>query len=74
SGWEGLAVEGGSLDNSAGGTLSSKNGELAVSLAGALDNHGQGALVSKGAQRIAAARLANAGGIVSGESDVTLSI
>ncbi|MDY1590518.1 hypothetical protein, partial [Pseudomonas paraeruginosa] len=48
--------------------------ELAVSLAGALDNHGQGALVSKGAQRIAAARLANAGGIVSGESDVTLSI
>ncbi|MBH9345936.1 filamentous hemagglutinin N-terminal domain-containing protein, partial [Pseudomonas aeruginosa] len=74
SGWEGLAVEGGSLDNSAGGTLSSKNGELAVSLAGALDNHGQGALVSKGAQRIAAARLANAGGIVSGERDVTLSI
>ncbi|ABR84623.1 filamentous hemagglutinin [Pseudomonas paraeruginosa PA7] len=74
SGWEGLAVEGGSLYNSAGGTLSSKNGELAVSLAGALDNHGQGALVSKGAQRIAAARLANAGGIVSGESDVTLSI
>ncbi|WP_416408658.1 two-partner secretion system putative hemagglutinin TpsA2 [Pseudomonas paraeruginosa] len=74
SGWEGLAVEGGSLDNSAGGTLSSKSGELAVSLAGALDNHGQGALVSKGAQRIAAARLANAGGIVSGESDVTLSI
>ncbi|WP_447444623.1 hypothetical protein [Pseudomonas aeruginosa] len=40
----------------------------------ALDNHGQGALVSKGAQRIDAASLDNAQGIVSGESDVTLSI
>ncbi|MDY1328914.1 hypothetical protein, partial [Pseudomonas aeruginosa] len=39
-----------------------------------LDNHGQGALVSKGAQRIDAASLDNAQGIVSGESDVTLSI
>ncbi|EPO3676868.1 DUF637 domain-containing protein, partial [Pseudomonas aeruginosa] len=44
------------------------------SLGGALDNHGQGALVSKGAQRIDAASLDNAQGIVSGESDVTLSI
>ncbi|MER0534356.1 hypothetical protein AAA496_33635, partial [Pseudomonas aeruginosa] len=51
-----------------------KDGELAVSLGGALDNHGQGALVSKGAQRIDAASLDNAQGIVSGESDVTLSI
>lgn len=67
-------MTGGSLDNSAGGTLSSKDGELAVSLGGALDNHGQGALVSKGAQRIDAASLDNAQGIVSGESDVTLSI
>ncbi|OZO27939.1 DUF637 domain-containing protein, partial [Pseudomonas aeruginosa] len=56
------------------GTLSSKDGELAISLGGALDNHGQGALVSKGAQRIDAASLDNAQGIVSGESDVTLSI
>ncbi|MFK1512538.1 DUF637 domain-containing protein, partial [Pseudomonas aeruginosa] len=59
---------------SAGGTLSSKDGELAISLGGALDNHGQGALVSKGAQWIDAASLDNAQGIVSGESDVTLSI
>ncbi|HGP4222583.1 TPA: DUF637 domain-containing protein, partial [Pseudomonas aeruginosa] len=44
------------------------------SLGGALDNHGQGALVSKGGQRIDAASLDNAQGIVSGESDVTLSI
>ncbi|WP_301755177.1 two-partner secretion domain-containing protein [Pseudomonas aeruginosa] len=71
---QGLTVTGGSLDNSAGGTLSSKDGELAISLGGALDNHGQGALVSKGAQRIDAASLDNAQGIVSGESDVTLSI
>ncbi|MEC5431086.1 two-partner secretion system putative hemagglutinin TpsA2 [Pseudomonas aeruginosa] len=74
SGWQGLTVTGGSLDNSAGGTLSSKDGELAISLGGALDNHGQGALVSKGAQWIDAASLDNAQGIVSGESDVTLSI
>ncbi|HHX1070265.1 TPA: two-partner secretion system putative hemagglutinin TpsA2, partial [Pseudomonas aeruginosa] len=74
SGWQGLTVTGGSLDNSAGGTLSSKDGELAISLGGALDNHGQGALVSKGAQRIDAASLDNAQGIVSGKSDVTLSI
>ncbi|QKR01184.1 filamentous hemagglutinin N-terminal domain-containing protein [Pseudomonas aeruginosa] len=74
SGWQGLTVTGGSLDNSAGGTLSSKDGELAISLGGALENHGQGALVSKGAQRIDAASLDNAQGIVSGESDVTLSI
>ncbi|HGM7837406.1 TPA: DUF637 domain-containing protein, partial [Pseudomonas aeruginosa] len=74
SGWQGLTVTGGSLDNSAGGTLSSKDGKLAISLGGALDNHGQGALVSKGAQRIDAASLDNAQGIVSGESDVTLSI
>ncbi|WP_303660680.1 two-partner secretion domain-containing protein [Pseudomonas aeruginosa] len=74
SGWQGLTVTGGSLDNSASGTLSSKDGELAISLGGALDNHGQGALVSKGAQRIDAASLDNAQGIVSGESDVTLSI
>ncbi|WP_236086492.1 two-partner secretion system putative hemagglutinin TpsA2 [Pseudomonas aeruginosa] len=74
SGWQGLTVTGGSLDNSAGGTLSSKDGELAISLGGALDNHDQGALVSKGAQRIDAASLDNAQGIVSGESDVTLSI
>ncbi|MFU4579941.1 two-partner secretion system putative hemagglutinin TpsA2 [Pseudomonas aeruginosa] len=74
SGWQGLTVTGGSLDNSAGGTLSSKDGDLAISLGGALDNHGQGALVSKGAQRIDAASLDNAQGIVSGESDVTLSI
>ncbi|EOW9698890.1 TPA: DUF637 domain-containing protein, partial [Pseudomonas aeruginosa] len=74
SGWQGLTVTGGSLDNSAGGTLSSKDGELAISLGGALDNHGQGALVSKGAQRIDAASLDNAQGIVSGESDVTLRI
>ncbi|MGU0752697.1 hypothetical protein ACSEU8_31080, partial [Pseudomonas aeruginosa] len=73
-GWQGLTVTGGSLDNSAGGTLSSKDGELAISLGGALENHGQGALVSKGAQRIDAASLDNAQGIVSGESDVTLSI
>ncbi|WP_235538104.1 DUF637 domain-containing protein, partial [Pseudomonas aeruginosa] len=74
SGWQGLTVTGRSLDNSAGGTLSSKDGELAISLGGALDNHGQGALVSKGAQRIDAASLDNAQGIVSGESDVTLRI
>ncbi|MEI1086986.1 hypothetical protein, partial [Pseudomonas aeruginosa] len=71
SGWQGLTVTGGSLDNSAGGTLSSKDGELAISLGGALDNHGQGGLVS--AQRALSFErddtlLNNAGGRINGGS------
>ncbi|MEG7360781.1 filamentous hemagglutinin N-terminal domain-containing protein [Pseudomonas citronellolis] len=74
SGWQGLSVGGGSLDNSQGGTLSSKAGALAVSLAGELNNASQGALVSQGDQRISAASLDNRGGIVSAEGNVELAI
>lgn len=73
SGTAGLDIAAARLDNSAKGTLASRAG-IDLRVDGALDNHGQGALVSKGAQRIDAASLDNAQGIVSGESDVTLSI
>lgn len=73
SGWQGLTVSGGSVDNS-GGTLSSKSGTLNVTLSGTLDNHAQGALVSLGKQQISAATLDNRGGIVSGQSDIDLSV
>lgn len=73
SGAAGLDIAAARLDNSAKGTLASRAG-IDLRVDGALDNHGQGALVSKGAQQIDAASLDNAQGIVSGESDVTLSI
>ena len=74
SGWQGLDVRGGSLDNSASGTLSSKQGALTVNLSGALDNHDQGALVSKGLQQVSAASLNNANGILSTDADLDLNI
>ncbi|WP_285404451.1 hemagglutinin repeat-containing protein, partial [Pseudomonas sp. MEJ086] len=46
SGWQGLQLSGGSLDNRQRGTLSSRDGGLAVALAGALLNSGEGALVA----------------------------
>lgn len=74
SGWKGLEVKGGSLDNSAQGTLSSREGNLAIDLSGALDNHDQGALVSKGTQQVKAANLNNAMGVLSAEGDLTATI
>ncbi|ROM56643.1 hemagglutinin, partial [Pseudomonas poae] len=74
SGWNGLTVVGGSLDNSAEGTLSSKSGTLRTMLTGALDNHAAGALVSQGKQTISAASLNNDQGIISGQTDVSLTV
>ncbi|MEE1880863.1 filamentous hemagglutinin N-terminal domain-containing protein [Pseudomonas soli] len=62
SGWQGLSVNAASLDNRNNGTLSSRDGDLAVTLAGALDNRNAGALVSLGQLRIKAAGLDNRGG------------
>ncbi len=58
-------VNAASLDNSSGGTLSSRDGALTLTLSGALDNHNEGALVSKGKLTLGAGSLNNAGGIVS---------
>jgi filamentous hemagglutinin len=74
SGWQGLTLQGANLDNSASGTLSSKQGALTVNLSGALDNHGQGALVSQGSQQVSAASLNNLNGILSTDADLDLAI
>ncbi|WP_248805994.1 hemagglutinin repeat-containing protein, partial [Pseudomonas sp. MWU13-2100] len=65
SGWQGLAVNGGSLDNHSSGTLSSRNGNLDVTLSGGLLNSGNGALVSQKNLTVNAASLDNSAGILS---------
>ncbi|MBB4864037.1 filamentous hemagglutinin [Pseudomonas nitritireducens] len=74
SGWQGLVVNADSLDNSSGGTVSSRDGALNLTLSGALDNHGEGALVSKGNLSLGAGSLNNAGGIVSTQGNLGLSL
>ncbi len=61
SGWQGLNVSGGSLDNRNHGTLSSRNGAIDVRLSGALQNNTEGALVSQGRLDVSAASLDNRG-------------
>ncbi|PJI46786.1 MAG: hemagglutinin [Pseudomonas sp.] len=70
SGWLGLLVYADDLDNSAGGTLSSKLGFLDLTLSGVLDNHNQGALVSQGYQVLRVGSLNNQGGIISSQQDL----
>ncbi|WDG53562.1 filamentous hemagglutinin N-terminal domain-containing protein [Pseudomonas chlororaphis] len=65
SGWQGLAVNGGSLDNRNNGTLSSRSGDLDVSVSGALLNSNAGALVSQKTLTVKAASLDNSAGILS---------
>ncbi|WP_440467010.1 filamentous hemagglutinin N-terminal domain-containing protein [Pseudomonas sp. YH-1] len=74
SGWQGLVVNAASLDNSSGGTVSSRDGALTLTLSGALDNHDEGALVSKGKLSLNAGSLDNAGGIVSTQGDLGLTL
>ncbi|MHB9799637.1 two-partner secretion domain-containing protein [Pseudomonas sp. MT3] len=74
SGWQGLLVNAASLDNSSSGTLSSRDGALTLTVSGALDNHGAGALVSKGNLGLGAGSLNNAGGIVSTQGGLGLTV
>ncbi|MGE9760283.1 hemagglutinin repeat-containing protein [Pseudomonas sp. PDM20] len=74
SGWQGLVVNAASLDNSSSGTLSSRDGALTLTVSGALDNHGAGALVSKGNLGLGAGSLNNAGGIVSTQGGLGLTV
>ncbi|QXG45367.1 two-partner secretion domain-containing protein [Pseudomonas viridiflava] len=74
SGWNGLNVSGTSLDNSRKGTLSSRSGDVGVSLSGALLNSGAGALVSQNGLTVKAASLDNQGGILSSGTSQTLTI
>ncbi|WP_153772370.1 filamentous hemagglutinin N-terminal domain-containing protein [Pseudomonas sp. MNR3A] len=62
SGWQGLSVSADSLDNRNLGTLSSRAGDLDLSVTSNLDNSSGGALVSQGALRLNAAALDNRSG------------
>ena len=74
SGWQGLQVNGSSLDNRNNGTLSSRNGDVGVTLSGALLNSGAGALVGQKKLTVRAASLDNRGGILSSGGDQTLTV
>ncbi|MDR6956180.1 filamentous hemagglutinin [Pseudomonas brassicacearum] len=74
SGWQGLMVKGTSLDNRNNGTLSSRNGDVGVTLSGALLNDNAGALVSQKKLTVSAASLDNRGGILSSGGDQTLTV
>ncbi|WP_420232608.1 filamentous hemagglutinin N-terminal domain-containing protein [Pseudomonas sp. ABY48] len=75
SGWQGLQVNGSSLDNRNNGTLSSRNGDVGVTLSGALLNSTAGALVGQKKLTVSAASLDNSsGGILSSGGDQTLTV
>ncbi|MCM2459704.1 filamentous hemagglutinin N-terminal domain-containing protein [Pseudomonas sp. CG7] len=75
SGWQGLDVRGTSLDNRNNGTLSSRNGDVGVTLSGALLNSGAGALVGQQKLAVSAASLDNSsGGSLSSGGDQTLTV
>lgn len=74
SGWEGLSVSGGSLDNRNGGTLSSRNGSVGIDLTSTLLNAGNGALVSQKTLDISAASVDNRGGILSSGAGQTYTV
>ncbi|WP_339437709.1 hemagglutinin repeat-containing protein [Pseudomonas sp. EL_65y_Pfl1_R32] len=54
SGWQGLTVNGSSLDNRNSGTVSSRDGDVGVTLSGALLNSHSGAVVSQKALSVIA--------------------
>ncbi|WP_242167114.1 MULTISPECIES: filamentous hemagglutinin N-terminal domain-containing protein [unclassified Pseudomonas] len=75
SGWQGLNVNGGNLDNRDHGTLSSRNGAIDVRLSGALQNNTQGAVVSQGRLDVRADSLDNRGaGVLSSGTGQTLAV
>nr|WP_225920141.1 hemagglutinin repeat-containing protein [Pseudomonas vanderleydeniana] len=59
SGWQGLTVNGTSLDNRNSGTVSSRSGDVAATLSGALLNSHAGAVVSQKALTVTADSLDN---------------
>lgn len=72
SGLTGLQITADSLDNHSFGTLSSRNGELAVNVAGQVNNSQQGALVSQQTLKIQAGSFVNQQGIISSKANVEL--
>ncbi len=74
SGWQGLSVTGSSLDNRNSGTLSSRSGNLDVTLSGALLNGNMGALVSQQTLTVNADSLDNSAGILSSGAEQKLTV
>jgi len=74
SGWQGLSVTGASLDNRNSGTLSSRSGNLDVTLSGALLNGNMGALVSQQTLTVNADSLDNSAGILSSGAEQKLTV
>nr|WP_253956756.1 hemagglutinin repeat-containing protein [Pseudomonas chlororaphis] len=74
SGWNAVTVNGGTLDNSQEGTVSSLLGNLDIDLGSALINNTKGGLAGKGVVTITAASLDNSNGIVTSGGKQTLTM
>ncbi|WP_226501603.1 hemagglutinin repeat-containing protein [Pseudomonas sp. MWU16-30322] len=74
SGWNGVSVTGGTLDNSQEGSVSSLLGNTSIDLSGALTNHSKGGVGAKGEVSIKAASLDNSNGTVSSGGKQTLAL
>ncbi|WPO98276.1 filamentous hemagglutinin N-terminal domain-containing protein [Pseudomonas sp. HR96] len=74
SGWQGVTISASSLDNHGSGTVSSRYGNVTVSVDGDLLNGSNGALVSQGALTVTANDLDNSAGILSSGTGQTLTV
>ncbi|MFJ2486387.1 hemagglutinin repeat-containing protein [Pseudomonas sp. NPDC087639] len=74
SGWKGVTVSGGSVDNSLEGAISSQLGNVNIDLSGALINHSKGGVGGLGDVSIKAASLDNSGGTVTSGGKQTLTL
>ena len=74
SGWQGVTIKAGSLDNSNSGTVSSRSGNVDVTLSGALLNSNAGALASQQALTIKAVSLDNSAGTLSSAGAQSLTV
>lgn len=74
SGWTGVTLSGGTIDNSLGGAISSQLGNVSIDLSGALINHTQGGVGSKGELFIKAASLNNSAGTLTSDGKQTLTV
>ncbi|VVO56739.1 hemagglutinin repeat-containing protein [Pseudomonas fluorescens] len=74
SGWTGVTLAGGTIDNSLGGAISSQLGNVSIDLSGALINHSQGGVGSKGELYIKAASLNNSAGTLTSDGKQTLTV
>ncbi|PYB94926.1 hemagglutinin [Pseudomonas koreensis] len=74
SGWTGVTLAGGTIDNGLGGAISSQLGNVSIDLSGALINHSQGGVGSKGELYIKAGSLNNSAGTLTSDGKQTLTL